>query len=304
MDFGGALSAIRFTAGRAVDRFIVQPRREKLWAGKSVPFTHSGSEGCNFTLYPTEYVDQHIFLHGIYEKRFLSLLRGRFTKNSVALDIGANIGNHAIYLGGTFAAIHAFEPNPRVVDRLRHNIALNALDDVIRVHPVALGKEAGILSFRENSDGNLGASGFLQPGETIDSNSRQLELPIMNADEYIGGLDLSRIDFIKVDVEGWEAPLFEGMSNTIAKFRPIVAFEFHGQLAGDGEFDRIISALPGYIVVEARYAPEGGTLFEKIVWNTVHNGRPTLERVIRPEARTYENILAFPDELSFSRFSG
>jgi FkbM family methyltransferase len=303
MAIGDILAGARFAAMRAVDRFITQPRREKAWAERRAPFRHHGGEGHRFTLYPGEYVDQHIFLHGIYEKRFLQLLRGRFDRDAIALDIGANIGNHAIYLAGTFAVIHAFEPNPTVLSRLRDNIALNDLDDSIRVHPVGLGAKTEILAFRENNDGNLGASGFLKADEEVGALTRVLELQIVNADEYVGRLALPRLDFVKVDVEGWEASLFEGLSETIRRHRPVVAFEFHGQDAAPGEYERILTALPGYVIAEPTYARAAGTIIEKAAWNIARRGRPSLKQIDQPDARTYENLLGFPDLESLERFS-
>ncbi|MFS0773327.1 FkbM family methyltransferase [Sphingomonas sp. 1P08PE] len=303
MGIGDILAGARFAAIRAIDRFITQPRRQKAWARQRAPFRHHSGEGYRFTLYPGEYVDQHIFVHGIYEKRFLQLLRGRFDQDAIALDIGANIGNHAIYLAGTFAVIHAFEPNPTVLSRLRDNIALNGLDDDIRVHPVGLGATTEILAFRENNDGNLGASGFLKADEEVDALTRVSELQIVNADEYVGQLALPRLDFVKVDVEGWEASLFEGLSETIRRHRPVVAFEFHGQDAAPGEYDRILAALPGYVIAEPTFARAAGTIIEKAAWNVTRRGRPSLERIDRPDARTYENLLGFPDAGSFERFA-
>ena len=279
-------------------------KAEKNWAGKRAPFTFRNRYGHRFVLYPTEYVDAHIFQHDIYEKRFLELLSRRFPAASVALDIGANIGNHAIYLSDTFAQIHAFEPNPVTLARLRANLALNSLESVVRVHGVALGKDSGTFRFRENNDGNLGASGFLAPGETVDALSRELELNVVNGDDYIADLNLRRIDFVKIDVEGWEAPLLEGMTKALAAFRPVVSFEYHGQSAADSDYDRIVATLPGYVFVEARYAPAEASLLKKIAWNLSHLDKPVLARIDRPERRTYENIIAFPDEATLEKFGG
>src|SRR5258706_5197145 len=177
------LLGLRFAADRVIEKSVVQPRRERQWANKLVAFVHQNDLGQRFELEPGEYVDQHIFQHGIYERRFLNIIAHQFPKNAVALDIGANIGNHVVYLASTFADIHAFEPNPNVLRRLTKNIELNHLSNV-KVHPVGLGKSSAILPFRENNDGNLGASGFMKPGETIGPLSRKLELRIEHADSY------------------------------------------------------------------------------------------------------------------------
>lgn len=302
MGLGQIIEGARTAAGRAIDRFAVQPRRDRAWAAKTAPFVHRTDLGLQFELDPRQFVDRYIYKHGAYERRFLDFIAPRFPAGAVALDVGANIGNHALFLAKRFAQIHAFEPNPTVLARLRRNIALNGLANVT-VHPVGLGKEQAVLPFRENNDGNLGASGFLKPGEEVGALSRQLELEIAQADAYVAALGLDRLDFVKMDVEGWEPSLFEGLAGTIARFRPVVAFEFHGQAAAPDDFARIVSSLPGYIVAEACYAPPTASLGGKLAWSLAHGGRPRLERVTAPEERTYENLLAFPDEASFARFA-
>lgn len=263
---------------------------------------HQNDVGLQFKLYPPEYVDQHIFQHGFYERRFLEILVNHFPEGAIALDIGANIGNHSICLADSFSKIHAFEPNPRVVSRLVSNIGLNKINN-IDVHNVGLGKESAVLRFRENNDGNLGASGFLRQKDKLDALSKLIDLNISHADSYISKLNLERIDFIKIDVEGWEPELFEGMASTIEQYRPIIAFEFHGQSVYDGDYDRIISKLPEYIIVEPQFAPENASILAKILWNSHRRSNPIFVRIGRPESRTYENILAFPNEVALKAFS-
>ena len=94
---------IWFAASRTIDRILIQPHRNKAWAKRKLPFVHQNDVGLKFELHPHEYVDHHIFQHGFYERRFLDILANRFPKGAVALDIGANIGNHAIYLANSFA---------------------------------------------------------------------------------------------------------------------------------------------------------------------------------------------------------
>ena len=302
MTIAQLISRAKFVANRAIDKFFIQPHRLRSWSKKTSPFVHQNHVGLRFKLYPPEYVDQHIFQHGFYERRFLEILVNHFPYGAIALDIGANIGNHSICLANSFSKIHAFEPNPRVLARLVSNIDLNKIKN-IDVHDIGLGKESAVIPFRENNDGNLGASGFLRPKDKLDALSICINLKISHADSYISKLNLERIDFIKVDVEGWEPELFEGMADTIQQYRPIIAFEFHGQSVYDGDYDRIISKLPEYIIVEAQFAPENATILAKIFWNGRRKSNPIFVRVGRPESRTYENILAFPNEAALKAFS-
>lgn len=296
-------TGVRVLVARTIDRFFVRPARQRQWEIRSSPFEHQSKDGLRWTLDPTQYVDSYIYLDGVYERRFLELIHQRFDAGAVALDIGANIGNHAIFLARSFATIHAFEPNPEMVRRLTANIALNALEGRIVVHPIGLGKRSETLAFAEHRAGNFGASHFLKTGEQPGPGEEMLRLPIAAADAFLGALGLKRLDFIKIDVEGWEPPLFEGLRETIARFRPVIAFEFHGQAAADDDFERIRSVLPGYIICEPRHAPADASLWFKTAWNWRRRGQAELTAIDQPEPRTYENLLAFPDQATLDRFS-
>lgn len=253
------------------------------------------ARGYLFRLVPGQYVDRHIFIEGLYERRFLELIRKCF-HGGIAIDIGANIGNHTIFLSATFTQIHCFEPNPVALERLKDHISLNRITNV-SVHSFGLSDRDMQLPFHQNNDGNLGASGFVEREDDC-----TLYLEVRRGDEYIDGLGLQRIDFMKVDVEGHEPAVLLGLRRTISRFRPVLAFEFHSHMASSGDFATISKCMPGYIFAEARHAPADASLMDKLRWNYAHQGVPILNRVITPEPRTYENILAFPDEETFARF--
>jgi len=280
---------------RIWQKFGTHPKRRRQLARLTSPFTHKTDDGLYFNIDPTQYIDRYIFIEGIYERRFLTLLKALIPKGAVALDVGANIGNHAIYLGQWLSQIHCFEPNPETCRRLADNIALNKADH-IHIHPVGLGEENTTLSFQVNLDGNLGASGFVDYTEQRLRNTEIIQLPIARGDDYLSQLKLESIDFIKIDVEGYESKVLRGLRHTIARHRPIVAFEFHGQHAGQEEFTSIRQSLPDYQFIELLFAPTLGSLMDKAHWWLRNGGRPQLININTPQPRTYENIIAVPQE--------
>ena len=208
------------------------------------------------------------------------------------IDVGANIGNHAIYLSPSFSRIHCFEPSPEIADRLAHNIALNGLSN-IEIHRAGLSDRGGLLHFKLELGGNLGASHFVErPDEDT------VPLPVHRGDDFLSGMD--RIDFIKVDAERHEREVFAGLRDIIARYRPIVAFELHG---GEGivYFDSITSCLPNYIITEPIFAPWRASALEKFVWQIW--GQITFLKVTAPEPRFYENLIAFPSDATLSSFT-
>jgi FkbM family methyltransferase len=139
---------------------------------------------------------------------------------AVMVDVGADIGNHAIYLSRYFSKIVCFEPSPDIVARLSSNIRLNGLTN-IDVKAVGLSNRDALLHYKLNRSGNLGASGFQS-----EANAETVDLPVKRGDDC---LQLDRLDFLKVDVEAHELQVFQGLQYTILKHWPIISFEFHGQ---------------------------------------------------------------------------
>lgn len=286
-------SRVGHILSRAWQKYHLQPNRRRQIEQLTEPFVHTTEGGLRFNIDPAQYIDKIIFVEGIYEKRFLSFMKGLLPENSVILDIGANTGNHAVYLSRMASRIHCFEPNPEAYDRLVENIALNGIQNV-QCHQLGLGNENAMASFQVNLDGNLGNSGYVSDTAEPPKNTKIIQLPIRRGDEYLEGLRLDTIDFIKIDVEGLEPLTLEGLQKTIAKHRPVVAFEFHGQHARKDDFPSIRSSLPGYIFVEICFAPENDSTAGKLRWWLHHGDTPELQRIEAPEPRTYENIIAIP----------
>jgi FkbM family methyltransferase len=240
-----------------------------------------------FELEPNQFVDRQIVAHGLFEDRFLEFVAILLTPESVVVDVGANIGSHALYLARKCRSVHCFEPNPSALRRLRRNIELNGATNVT-VHPFALGRRNETAPFYENTSDNLARSGF------VERTGRRIDLPIRQADEAISELKLIRLDLIKIDVEGMEESVFRGLQQTIARYRPLIDFEFLGQWRGQSQFDAITRLLPGYRIVEPRFSPSEGSIFERAAWNVRHRGRAELIPIDTPENRPYENLLALP----------
>lgn len=290
---GSLASRIGHILSRVWQKYHQQPNRRRQIEQLTEPFIHTTDGGLRFKIDPAQYIDKIIFVEGIYEKRFLSFMKGLLPRNSVILDIGANTGNHAIYLSRIASRIHCFEPNPEAYERLIENISLNGIQ-IIQCHQVGLGSKNSIASFQVNLDGNLGNSGYVSDTVEPPKNTKIIQLPIKRGDEYMEGLELETIDFIKIDVEGLEPLTLEGLQKTVAKHRPVVAFEFHGQHAKKEDFPSIKSSLPGYIFVEICFAPETDSPTGKLLWWLHHGEAPELHRIETPESRTYENIIAIP----------
>ncbi len=195
----------------------------RLLAGR--PAAHAAP----FAVLPGDTVSEEVLVAGVYESELLSALfdglladRREAFRRAAAVDVGANIGNHSLFFAPRFAAVHAFEPNPPALALLRCNAAL-AESAHLHVHPFGLGDRDAQLLFSQNTDGNLGGSGFgfagVHGGQARLCEVRRGDGVLSQA---LQGLPLA---LLKIDVEGAELAVLQGLAQTIAREKPVVVFE-------------------------------------------------------------------------------
>jgi FkbM family methyltransferase len=144
---------------------------------------------------------------------------------NVVFDVGANVGVWSLLAAKRGARVHAFEPVPALVERLRRHAQLNGLDIVINA--CAIGAQNGAMPFFEVRQGNSGASSFVRRG----GSDIRIEVPVMTLDTYIERGQTDRVDLMKVDVEGAEILVFRGARDLLSSERaPIVFFELDEKL--------------------------------------------------------------------------
>ena len=172
------------------------------------------------------YIDRVVFLCGAYEKFMLYLMRDLVSalslESSVFLDIGANVGNHTLYMSKTVKQVHAFEPYSAVLDELRNKIRINKIKNV-SIHPFGLSNTIAEIPFYLPQGGNLGTGSFSP--DFKDGGDLYKALPVTTGDAFIHKNGITGIGIIKIDVEGHERKVLEGLSEAISRQRPAVIFE-------------------------------------------------------------------------------
>ena len=137
----------------------------------------------------------------------------------VVLEVGANIGAHTVWFAkavGPSGAVMAFEPQRLVFQTLFANIAINSLPNVHCLN-VAVSSSPGqlhvpVLDARiENNFGGIGLGSYTS-GEIV---------PVITID----GMNISRCNFLKIDVEGMELDVLKGAAKTIARLMPVLYVE-------------------------------------------------------------------------------
>ncbi|MFN4354441.1 FkbM family methyltransferase [Parvibaculum sp.] len=130
----------------------------------------------------------------------------------IVVDIGANIGEFTLAASRAGAKIYAFEPDPAPYLCLKHNV--EGLEGV-RTFDVALSNRSGSLTFFKAS--STADSSFVRP----EVNAEEIVVMARTLDSVIEELGLSRIDFLKLEAEGWEPEVLEGASAALAITRKI-----------------------------------------------------------------------------------
>lgn len=172
------------------------------------------------------YIDRHIFYLGAYEKPLLFLIRdimkSAFANQGVFIDVGANTGQHSLFMSHYSKEVHAFEPYEPVLKRFRRMIKINHIPNIV-IHPVGLGNTHAKMPFHKPSDSNLGTGSFVE-GFNPD-NGYFGELEIQLGDEALREAGVQSVALIKIDIEGYEKLALQGLRKTLQSFRPFVVFE-------------------------------------------------------------------------------
>lgn len=129
----------------------------------------------------------------------------------VAVDVGANIGNHAIFLAEFVRSpLIAFEPNPVVLPLLKSNLAINHAN--VQVVEKGLGASAARGAMEVVDENNLGTARIVDGGE----------VEISTLDQECCDMQVA---LIKVDVEGMELQVLQGAVETLKRCRPHLFLE-------------------------------------------------------------------------------
>lgn len=170
------------------------------------------------------WIDWIVYYHGAYEQDELELVRDLVAgRPAVALDIGANVGHHSLYMASFCAQVHAFEPYEAVAAAIDEKITRNRLRHV-QVHRVGLSERTQALDFFAPQGFNTGTGSFVATHE-VGNNAMIGRLQVVRADDYIASLQLPRVDLVKIDVEGFELSVLRGLPATLQRYRPVVMLE-------------------------------------------------------------------------------
>jgi FkbM family methyltransferase len=204
------------------------------------------SEGKLLQAFAGDSITQEIQAKGEYDGNTLDSLRQILSviRPIASLDVGANIGNHAVIIADYSETLIAFEPVPFIFDLLKQNIDHNSLHHAYAVN-IGLSSETMHRDIFIPEYGNLGCSSL----EPIEAEGTHVQIETWVGDDYLAkNFPEKQIDFIKIDVEGHEPAALTGLVNTLTKYQPLVLMEYRNKSTLELFQDRVLFGrlFPGY----------------------------------------------------------
>lgn len=134
--------------------------------------------------------------------------------DSIVIDGGASVGFFSRFTSELCprGEVYSFEPNPQTFREIRKNKNVHAFN-------VALGDKKGQVAFL--IDGSIGGN-FIK-GSSSSAGKTEIQVPVTTIDSFISENHIPRVDFIKIDTEGFEREVINGAKDTIRKFKPIIS---------------------------------------------------------------------------------
>lgn len=217
---------------RVVWTYASRPMRQ-YWAGRVRSEVWAALRGdVRVPVRLWEHVEAGIFWYGFPAEDIAAfeVLSSFLPRDGVVLDVGANIGTFTLPLAAQLnrGAVHAFEPASATAGRLRRNIDINGLDNIV-VNQCAASDHSGTMSIwvpRGSWKGKLFNTGMTSPYVGRDRTDwREETVRCVRLDDYMVRQGLRRVDAVKIDVEGGELDALEGARSLIHAFRPLVVME-------------------------------------------------------------------------------
>ena len=179
-------------------------------------------------------IDREIYFTNRYEEEQIKLLIDNIKKYKISrfVDVGANIGIYALTIAKNFPniKIDAFEPHKGAFERMKANIHQNGFSQIIQTHNLALSNE--------NKEGYLLAGtrfGTYQSGGASVSSEGEMKISQVRGDDLIKYTD--DIIAIKIDVEGFELSVLQGIENLIKNNKVFLQIEiFDEELSETSKF--------------------------------------------------------------------
>jgi|GEM_PF-2369345 len=168
-------------------------------------------------------------MSGVFERHELDIFERACSAGATVVDVGANIGLYSVVAAqriGASGRVYAFEPVPENIAFLRKNLELNRVTDRVAVQEMAVGEADGELEIFL-SDRQIGTH---SAAKAPVGGSTSVKVPMRSVDAFVANIRISRIDVVKVDVEGYDGQVLQGALQTLRQHKPVLFIEYSPSL--------------------------------------------------------------------------
>lgn len=188
-------------------------------------------DGINYELDLREAIDHAMYFKGSREPGTSQALKKLCREGDVVMDIGANVGSHALPMAsyvGESGRVYAFEPVPWAIAKLRRNITLNRFNNLM-LEQIALSDVNDEVEMKLRASFKIDAKSGVGENGKIDedwwSECDLVRVKLSTLDSYVTDHQIHRLDLIKLDVDGFEGKVIRGAMDTLRKFKPYIIME-------------------------------------------------------------------------------
>ena len=183
------------------------------------------TDSCRIICYPNSSYASFIVYARFPEYYEMSFIQSVVKKKWTFFDVGANIGAISLLAASQMSTgkVYAFEPTPMLISKFNQNVLLNKFENKITLVVSAVANKVGVIEFTCESESEVnhitGNSG---------SRSKSTLVPTVTLDAFANKKKISHIDFLKIDVEGAELLVFQGVKKLLEEGRiGIILFELN-----------------------------------------------------------------------------
>ena len=178
-------------------------------------------------------ISSELLMFQTHEPLTTRLLSKELKKGMICLDVGSNIGYYAVLesnLVGKDGKIIAIEPSPKNYEYLKKNLEMQNNSNVDAFNFAAADKngEVNFLIYKE-SNGCM----TIPDGEKTSIPGDIIKVQAKRLDTFLDEISVKKIDFVRMDVEGYEYHILNGMKKIIKNSKPMFQIEVHSSIMGN-----------------------------------------------------------------------
>jgi len=200
-------------------------------------------------------ISSELIMFKTHEPLTTKLLSKELKKGMTCLDVGGNIGYYTLLesnIVGNDGKVIAIEPSPPNFKHLKKNLSIQDTKNV-DAYNFAAGDVDGEVNFLVYRESN--GSFTIPDGETTNLPGELIKVPAKRMDTFLNEINIEHVDFVRMDVEGYEHHIIEGMKNIIKNSKPMFQIEVHVTLLGKEGTKRFLKEFQDYGYEAKYYVP-------------------------------------------------